>query len=284
MDAGRGLREMRRRGHFAELPEEAQATLLGGTLYAYGHTDHTAHVDESDGAERDAAPAALAMSTPPRLVGLTGGSRPSTLAAEAIVEAALQAEGEAELWEEELSESDGEGEGAVSIEGVDSSFSGGGSRRRSGPGAAYLDETGTVSGIGDTVGSSSTLTDHSQSVSPSARTVYGDYVDSGLASVLQRLTFENLSLDDSLARSVRRVLQLGTVLTGRRLSPEEIRALPTVRFEEGGQQNCAICLEAYQREELLTALHCKHFFHVDCLARWFHQSTQCPLCRSPCVD
>mmetsp|Transcript_41461 Transcript_41461/g.105629 ORF Transcript_41461/g.105629 Transcript_41461/m.105629 type:complete len:81 (+) Transcript_41461:318-560(+) len=76
------------------------------------------------------------------------------------------------------------------------------------------------------------------------------------------------------------MLQLGSVLAGHRLTDEEIRALPKVRFEAIEQQSCSICLETYQKGELLTALHCSHFFHVDCLARWFQNSTQCPLCRS----
>jgi len=119
----------------------------------------------------------------------------------------------------------------------------------------------------------------------SVRMVLGDALaqeggpDDGLSSVLQRLVMENLSLDDTLARSVRRVIQLGTVLTGQRLSDEEIHALPKVRFEAAEQQNCTICLEAYRSGELLTSLRCQHFFHVDCLTRWFQRSTQCPLCR-----
>lgn len=107
-------------------------------------------------------------------------------------------------------------------------------------------------------------------------------LDGSLNSMLRRLTVESQLLDESLTRSVRRVLQLGTVLTGQRLSDEEIRALPKVRFESAEQQHCAICLEAYQEGELLTALRCSHYFHVECLARWMRRATLCPLCRTPC--
>lgn len=107
-------------------------------------------------------------------------------------------------------------------------------------------------------------------------------LSSSLSSMLRRLTLESSLLDDSLTRSVRRVLQLGTVLTGQRLSDEEIRALPKVRFESAEQQQCSICLEGYQEGELLTALRCSHFFHIDCLARWMQRATICPLCRTPC--
>lgn len=107
-------------------------------------------------------------------------------------------------------------------------------------------------------------------------------LNGSLNSMLQRLTFESQLLDDSLTRSVRRVLQMGTVLNGERLSEEEIRALPKVRFHSAEQQHCAICLEAYQEGELLTALRCSHFFHIECVARWMQRATLCPLCRTPC--
>lgn len=124
----------------------------------------------------------------------------------------------------------------------------------------------------------------------SARTLLGDTLtlegglDGGLTDVLHRLAVENLSLDESITRSVRRVLQLGTVLGGQRLSDEEIRDLPKVRFEQAEQQSCAICLEAYQQGEFLNRIRCGHFFHVECLARWMRRATQCPLCREHCTE
>lgn len=129
-----------------------------------------------------------------------------------------------------------------------------------------------------------------QSLQNTARTVMDDTMtpsgglDGGLANVLHRLSLDPLDLDESLTRSLRRVLQIGFVLSGRGLLEEEIQALPQVRFEATELQSCAICLEVYHRGELLTALRCQHFFHIDCLARWFHQSTQCPLCRAECAD
>jgi len=110
-----------------------------------------------------------------------------------------------------------------------------------------------------------------------------DRMYSELAAMLRRLAaFDASALDESLARSVRRVLQMGTALTGARLTDEEIRALPKVRFERAEEQQCAICLETFQSGELLTQLPCAHFYHVECITRWFHDSVQCPLCRTDC--
>jgi len=101
-----------------------------------------------------------------------------------------------------------------------------------------------------------------------------------LGAMLRRLTTD--SIEESATASVRRVLQLGAVMTGHRLSDEEIRALPKVRFEAKEQQHCSICLEAYKQGQLLTATRCNHFFHVECLAGWMQRATQCPLCRQEC--
>lgn len=94
---------------------------------------------------------------------------------------------------------------------------------------------------------------------------------------------DDLSLDESISRSIQRVLQLGTVVVGQRLSDQEIQALPKVRFGQG-EQCCTICLEKYDQGELLNRLRCGHFFHINCLTSWMQRVAQCPLCRESCTD
>jgi len=150
---------------------------------------------------------------------------------------------------------------------------------------AEADDEGLVS-VNAALGNS-TMTEGS--MGQSVHTVFGETLspegglDAGFVGVLRRLALDS-AFDESLVRTARRLLQLGAVLAGQRLSDEEIYALPKVRFESAEEQACAICLEPYNQGELLTALRCNHFFHVDCLTRWFQRSTQCPLCRAPCGD
>lgn len=106
-------------------------------------------------------------------------------------------------------------------------------------------------------------------------------IDGSLETLLRGLNFESL-MEESAVDSVRRVLQFGDVVLGRRLSQEEIRSLPKVRFVSKEQQHCSICLEAYHEGQVLTATRCSHFFHVECLTGWMERSTQCPLCRTEC--
>jgi len=102
-------------------------------------------------------------------------------------------------------------------------------------------------------------------------------------TMLRRLAaIDSSELDNSLARSVRRVLEMGIALTDGRLSEEDIKALPKICFE-ADEQSCAICLDDFKPGELLTELPCAHYFHVNCVARWFQCSEQCPLCRAHVV-
>ncbi|PSS26906.1 E3 ubiquitin-protein ligase XERICO [Actinidia chinensis var. chinensis] len=45
---------------------------------------------------------------------------------------------------------------------------------------------------------------------------------------------------------------------------------------------CCVCLCGFESDEEVSELSCKHFFHKDCLEKWFdnYQHTTCPLCRS----
>ncbi|KNA25722.1 hypothetical protein SOVF_003410 [Spinacia oleracea] len=44
---------------------------------------------------------------------------------------------------------------------------------------------------------------------------------------------------------------------------------------------CCVCLCKFEDEEEVSELSCKHFFHRNCLEKWFdNHHTTCPLCRS----
>eukprot|EP00927_Polykrikos_kofoidii_P009507 TRINITY_DN13962_c0_g2_i1.p1 TRINITY_DN13962_c0_g2~~TRINITY_DN13962_c0_g2_i1.p1 ORF type:complete len:495 (+),score=89.42 TRINITY_DN13962_c0_g2_i1:81-1565(+) len=100
-----------------------------------------------------------------------------------------------------------------------------------------------------------------------------------LHQMLRRLIASE-EFQSDLERTAQRMLVLGSAASGQRLSPEEIDALPKVRFDGPENQMCAVCLEAYRDGELLTELRCGHCFHVECLAGWLRRSAQCPLCRA----
>lgn len=49
------------------------------------------------------------------------------------------------------------------------------------------------------------------------------------------------------------------------------------------QETCAVCFDLIQRPQSHTTT-CKHFFHSECIRRWFETSDVCPMCRSPQND
>ncbi|OLP91592.1 RING-H2 finger protein ATL57 [Symbiodinium microadriaticum] len=105
-----------------------------------------------------------------------------------------------------------------------------------------------------------------------------------MGSLLQRWALEH-QLDENVASSIRRVLEIPDLIPDVAcLTEEEVYALPKVRFTATDTQQCSICLEAFEEGELLTALPCGHFFHVECVAGWMQRATICPLCRASCAD
>eukprot|EP00927_Polykrikos_kofoidii_P009506 TRINITY_DN13962_c0_g1_i1.p1 TRINITY_DN13962_c0_g1~~TRINITY_DN13962_c0_g1_i1.p1 ORF type:complete len:118 (+),score=8.67 TRINITY_DN13962_c0_g1_i1:86-439(+) len=105
-----------------------------------------------------------------------------------------------------------------------------------------------------------------------------------MASVMRHQMLRRLlvreGFQSDLERTEQRMLALDFEASGQRLSPEEIDALPKVRFDGPKHQMCSVCLDAYRDAELLTKLRCGHCFHVACLTDWLRRSAQCPLCRA----
>eukprot|EP00347_Sterkiella_histriomuscorum_P006432 403352797 len=52
------------------------------------------------------------------------------------------------------------------------------------------------------------------------------------------------------------------------------------------QQNCAICLDQFQKENQIVELNCNegHLFHFGCLEAWASRQQNCPLCRKDLID
>lgn len=340
------LREARRTGALGELCEEAQTTLLSGTLYAYGGLESPSEAEPSPFVVPGLRPS-FALSTassvpivpasrsdngelisPPELRGLfsdipspsSAAAVPPTLETQADLaleistlrsnlERALQARlgnttSGGWLAEGGVGDDAGRSWGSTPVsvtpvvEPPEVHLRPATAQTEDFAGTIYFDRTarvftssmgselpglaarlnGTQAALGETVISESDQAFH-DTLRPEEEG-QRQAVDGGLSDILRRLVTNDANLDESLMRSVRRVLQLTTVLTGQRLSEDEIVALPRVQFERAEDQGCAICLETFQRGELLTELRCNHFFHVECVSRWFQRSAQCPLCRS----
>jgi hypothetical protein len=43
---------------------------------------------------------------------------------------------------------------------------------------------------------------------------------------------------------------------------------------------CAICIEVFDEQSMVTVLDCRHGFHTGCIRFWLHKQTLCPLCKA----
>lgn len=270
------VRSLRQSGTLGELSGEAFATLLAGTLYEYDYS---------------------APPTPMALPGMSLSARADDRELDetlGFLEAAVDG-GSGDDGERRASRPNALDRGYLSFSRANEVSFGGISEGSPSPSSTV----GSATGRDDLLQSPwSTARSEAQSDGfwRTARTVLGETSASALGQVLggeqaegaitanvrgllQQLAGDS-ELDDNLFQSARRILQLGAVANGERLSEEEIQKLPKARFEEVEQQTCSICLEGYLQGEILTALRCKHFFHTSCVTRWFQRSTQCPLCRT----
>ncbi|KAJ8766678.1 hypothetical protein K2173_004502 [Erythroxylum novogranatense] len=52
-------------------------------------------------------------------------------------------------------------------------------------------------------------------------------------------------------------------------------------LEQGGDNECAICLSAFEDgEEVRQLPRCKHSFHAACIDMWLYSHSDCPICRA----
>ena len=49
--------------------------------------------------------------------------------------------------------------------------------------------------------------------------------------------------------------------------------------EEYINDECSICLDKFQKKNIVNRLPCRHIFHYNCLRDWLKDNNTCPLCR-----
>lgn len=55
--------------------------------------------------------------------------------------------------------------------------------------------------------------------------------------------------------------------------------IPIIKVEHFGLDNCGICLENDNQQEISKIEKCAHCFHTNCVKRWLVQNNSCPICR-----
>ncbi|CAK64232.1 unnamed protein product (macronuclear) [Paramecium tetraurelia] len=83
--------------------------------------------------------------------------------------------------------------------------------------------------------------------------------------------------------------QLLLQLRNNRTSEDQINQLPirqiSMEFINQHQNDdnhikCMICLEDYEENQIVRTMPCWHYFHQECIDKWLHKSTLCPICKT----
>ena len=61
-------------------------------------------------------------------------------------------------------------------------------------------------------------------------------------------------------------------------------ALPAYVRAEPSDASCAICLDLFQKGDVVKVLRCNHEYHEHCLHDWCVVRPTCPLCRMSMLD
>lgn len=67
------------------------------------------------------------------------------------------------------------------------------------------------------------------------------------------------------------------------MKPDKTRIPPKLtitKYTEHAQNDtCAICLESFTINDMVSVMKCNHNFHAECLEEWLTKHRSCPLCR-----
>jgi len=92
---------------------------------------------------------------------------------------------------------------------------------------------------------------------------------------------EGMSYEELLQR-------FGPGIENKGASPSTIESLPVHRHTENPESKsiseekraCSICLESFEKDEMLKTLTCFHSFHQKCIDNWLIRVANCPVCKT----
>ena len=66
--------------------------------------------------------------------------------------------------------------------------------------------------------------------------------------------------------------------------PKQINAMIKKHKISKSTKKCMICMDHFEKGEIMKLLPCSHYFHSQCLKPWFTGNSICPTCRFNIVD
>ena len=62
-------------------------------------------------------------------------------------------------------------------------------------------------------------------------------------------------------------------------NPIKIDDSQLIKIKESNHDSCIICLDDFNIDDNMINLECSHFFHEECIKKWFLYNNKCPLCK-----
>ena len=59
---------------------------------------------------------------------------------------------------------------------------------------------------------------------------------------------------------------------------KDIKDIQEYKITSFDEEECLICLEYFQVDEIVTIINCNHKYHTHCLYTWFEKKQTCPIC------
>ena len=116
----------------------------------------------------------------------------------------------------------------------------------------------------------------------------GEAWDDVVYPVVERMQ-DDTNSDESLASAVARVVAgLGAragalakeaILTFVTTDSVVLDAAADLEDQDGQENTCVICMDAFRKRQALRELPCKHRFHKGCIDKWLKRRAECPICK-----
>lgn len=89
----------------------------------------------------------------------------------------------------------------------------------------------------------------------------------------------NISLESELNFDMlNTILRQQFGLTENYSGPEN--PIEIIQYNEDMEENlCSICMDSFRENQEIGKLGCNHFFHKECIEKWFERKNTCPTCR-----
>jgi len=72
--------------------------------------------------------------------------------------------------------------------------------------------------------------------------------------------------------------------SSRIISTDELKVEDGINDDEATSPKCRICLEHYEDGDEVKTLPCFHFFHSECIDKWFQLSDECCICKNSLIE